>query len=267
MALQKIMRKKPFEGLVYINLLTRKPFKYVICYPQYGREELKKRINEMKNLGIEAVEFCGKRIVCNLSVLGKGCVGIVIMAHTPFGRAALKIRRTDANRKSMHREAEMLKKANSVDVGPKLLGYSENLLLTEFVDGILLPEWLESIRRDDDITKLTLKKVLLEIVKQSRRLDSIGLDHGELSKASKHIIVRPDGNVCIVDFESASTFRRASNVTSVCQFLFIKGQASKRISKILGVVSRERLISALRTYKKNKSDENFCKILKICGLV
>lgn len=43
-------------------------------------------------------------------------------------KVALKIRRTDADRSQMYHEADMLKKANSVDVGPKLLDVSENFL-------------------------------------------------------------------------------------------------------------------------------------------
>jgi putative serine/threonine protein kinase len=46
----------------------------------------------------------------------------------------------------MQHEAEMLKKANSVGVGPKLLGVSKNFLLMQFIDGKLLPEWLETCK-------------------------------------------------------------------------------------------------------------------------
>lgn len=82
-----------------------------------------------------------------MSVLGKGCVGIVVLAYTKDRKAALKIRRMDADRSRMQHEAEMLDRANLVHVGPRLLGVSKNFLLMQFVDGHLLPKWLEKKKK------------------------------------------------------------------------------------------------------------------------
>ena len=176
-------------------------------------------------------------------------------------KMALKIRRVDAARSRMQREAKMLKKANSVSVGPKLLGVSKNFLLMQFIDGDLLPKWLEKCRE-----KAQVRKVLREVLEQCWRLDKVGLDHGELSRAPKHIIINKKGIPFIVDFETASLIRKSSNVTSICQFLFISRTVAKKVAENLGEKDRETIIDVLRRYKNDRTRENFERVLDACSL-
>ena len=232
----------------------------LLSYPKPDKGELKKRLKELQTLGVKALEFRGDKQVSNVNVLGKGCVGIVLIAHVNKKKAALKVRRLDADRSMMRHEAEMLEKANSVKVGPKLLGYTSNMLLMQFVDGSLLPEWLRK-----RVGKVRVKKVLREVLEQCWLLDSIGLDHGELSHAPKHIIIDRADRPFIVDFETASVNRAPANVTSICQFLFISGIAAEVAEKI-GEKDKKAVIEALRFYKKRRNRESFEMVLKACGL-
>ena len=232
----------------------------VLCYPRPEKVELKKRLKELRTLGITALEFQGPKQVSNVSVLGKGCVGIVLIAHVNKRKAALKVRRVDADRSMMRHEAEMLGKANSIKVGPKLLGYTDNMVLMQFVDGFLLPEWLRK-----RIGKVQVKKVLRDLLEQCWLLDSIGLDHGELSHAPKHIIVDRANTPFIVDFETASVNRGPANVTSICQFLFISGIAGEVAGKI-GEKNKKTIIEVLRFYKKSRTRKSFETVLEACGL-
>jgi len=110
-----------------------------------------------------------------------------------------------------------------------------------------------------------VKKVLVEVLEQCFRLDHAGLDHGELSKAPKHVLVDKFGKPFIVDFETASVERRVANVTSICQYLFAgNSSASKALAEILGERSRLKLVDALKTYKKNRTRSNFEDLLKVC---
>lgn len=236
----------------------------VICYPRYDLRELRRRVKELKKLGVKAVEFAGGKTAFDVPVLGKGCVGIVIVALTDRGKVALKVRRVDADRAGMQREAEMLRRANAVGVGPRLLGTTKNFILMEFVEGTLLPQWVEMLEGRG--TRSRIRRVLREVLEQCWRLDESGLDHGELSRAPKHVIVDSSDNPCLVDFETASLHRRVSNVTSICQYLFIGSQAAKTIKKKIGEINREELIRALRTYKQQRTRENFEKTLGVCGL-
>jgi putative serine/threonine protein kinase len=69
----------------------------------------------------------------------------------------------------MKHEAMMLEKANSINVGPKLLGYSDNFLLMELIDGQLMEEWMDLHRSERE--KDVVKKVLKDILDQCFRLD------------------------------------------------------------------------------------------------
>ncbi|MGC8998413.1 MAG: RIO1 family regulatory kinase/ATPase [Candidatus Bathyarchaeia archaeon] len=242
--------------------LREESFASILCYPEPSKAEVEKRLKELEKLGVTALEFCGEKQVANLKVLGKGCVGIVVKAFRESGEAvALKIRRVDADRAMMLHEAEMLKVANSVGVGPQFLGVSKNFLVMQFVEGILLPEWLEKCRG-----KTRLKMVLRDILEQCWRLDRAGLDHGELSHASKHVIVDSHGKPVIVDFETASQNRKPSNVTSIAQFLFISGTVAQKIAQKLGEKDKEAVVEALRRYKADGSRQNFEALLSVCNL-
>ena len=249
---------------VPLKQLLEERYGKVMCYPRYDLGELRRRVKELKKLGVRAVEFAGGKSAFDVPVLGKGCVGIVVVALTDQGKAALKVRRVDADRAGMQREAEMLRRANAVGVGPRLLGTTENFLLMEFVEGTLLPQWVEMLKGRG--TRSRIREVLREVLEQCWRLDELGLDHGELSRAPKHVIVDSSDNPCLVDFETASLHRRVSNVTSICQYFFIGSQAAKTIKKKLGEINREDLIKTLRTYKQQRTRENFEKVLNVCGL-
>jgi putative serine/threonine protein kinase len=246
--------------VVSLKVLSERKHCKVLCYPRFEQEELGRRVKELERLGVQALEFTGEKSVFDVPVLGKGYVGIVVVAYTNSGRAALKIRRVDADRKGMFHEGEMLKRANAIDVGPKLLEISENFLLMELIEGTHFPEWIESLEGREVQSRVRL--VLKDILKQCYRLDEAGLDHGELSNAPKHIIVDADDRPYLVDFETSSINRRVSNVTSVCQYLFLGSQIAEKVKDKLGEVDEKELIQKLRTYKRERTRENFEKLLE-----
>jgi putative serine/threonine protein kinase len=218
----------------------------------------------LKRLGVKALEFTGEKLAFNVPVLGKGYVGIVVLAHTKTGRIALKIRRVDSGRLGMDHEAEMLKKANSIGVGPRFIGFDEDFLLMEFVEGLLLPKWVATLKGRG--TKKRIRAVLQQILEQCWKLDRAGLDHGELSRAPRHVIVDAEDKPRLVDFETASSERRTSNVTAICQFLFLGSQIAKTLRKRLGEIDDEALITSLRTYKSDRTEQSFFRILQVCRL-
>ena len=240
--------------------LRSEPYASILCYPKVSGEELEKRLVELKGHDVKALEFIGKANAFNLPVLGKGYVGIVVKAHLTQKSVALKIRRLDADRPSLQHEAQMLFRANAIKVGPKLIGVSRNFLLTQLIEGHALPEWLK-VNKEKHI----IQSILIDLLEQCWRLDNNGLDHGELSKAPKHIIINKQQKPFIVDFETASINRRPANVTSICQFLFLSGShVSKMISEITGEKNFSEIISTLKLYKRNRTRKNFTRLLSIC---
>lgn len=231
----------------------------VLCYPTIEQTEVEKRLKELLRIGIQALEFTGEKWISNLPVLGKGCVGIVIIAHTTSGRAALKIRRIDADRKGMYHEGRMLKKANTTNVGPKLLEISENFILMQLIEGTHFPKWIEKLENKNGQSRLRL--IIKDVLEQCYRLDEIGLDHGELSNAPKHILVDFNELPFLVDFETSSTNRRVSNVTSVCQYFFLGSQIAPKVKEKLEKIDEKKLMNALRVYKRERTRENFKELL------
>jgi putative serine/threonine protein kinase len=97
-------------------------------------------------------------------------------------------------------------------------------------------------------------------------MDTYGLDHGELSRAHKNVIVSNNDIPTILDFESASLMRRPSNFTSLTQYLFLGGSIAKKIARVLGPVNRDELLKCLRDYKAGGWKDASEATTKVLGL-
>jgi putative serine/threonine protein kinase len=227
----------------------------IISYPHFSESEYKDRIIEMESLGITSIILGGKTIVNGAHIAGKGCVGIVVKAKSRGEVCALKIRRTDANRETMDNEVHLHKMANSACVGPSLEEQTKNLIVMEFVAGQSIIDWVVS----NNVTESKMWALAVAILEQCFSLDIAGLDHGELSRLTRHVIVsdRP----YIIDFESASTTRKTCNVTAAAQSILLYGIVANKVKKIMCNTDKERLIQALRTYKHFHTRANFDAIL------
>ncbi len=248
--------------IVLIDQLRIKPYASILCYPKVSEAELQSRLKELRNHGVTAIEFSGKASAFGVPapILGKGYVGIVVVAHLNGHRVALKILRVDADRPDLLHEAQMLAKANTANVGPKLIGASKNFLLTQFIDGDLFPAWLEANKE-----KALVRNVLGAVLENCYRLDTIGLDHGELSKAPKHVIVDGAQKPWIVDFETASDARKPANITAICHFFFSSaGEVARTVAETLGKRNREQIVRVLQQYKKYRSRKSFESVLEAC---
>ncbi|MEM0120477.1 MAG: serine/threonine protein kinase [Thermoprotei archaeon] len=176
---------------------------------------------ELEELGVELVE-CGNTLLNGVRVLGKGTRGVVVGGVFRGVNVAVKLRRCDSPRLNMLHEAEMLRLANSVNVGPKLIYASENLIVMELVEGVPL-------KRHTLIGDRDLASCVLDALHQASRLDSLGLDHGELSRAHSHIYCSA-GNSIIIDFDSASTARKPHNYNSLKSYFFMgRGELQRRV--------------------------------------
>src|SRR5512135_2024778 len=117
------------SSLVSTSKLVKEPYSLILGYPKATRGELARRHAELKKLGITKVSFQGETILNNIPVLGKGYVGVVVLSRFRKNEVALKIRRIDSNRPEMKSEAKLLKLANKVKVGPRLIDSSKNFII------------------------------------------------------------------------------------------------------------------------------------------
>lgn len=251
------------QSFISIKKFVDDPYSKILGYPKATPHQIKSRIIELGKLNIKSISFSGPTTIGKTAILGKGYVGVVVLAKKGNKQVALKIRRTDAQRNEMRREAKLLKLVNSVDVGPKMFDASKNFLVMEYLDGLKISQWIKQLKGVGSSKKLkiTIKKILNDCY----RLDKMDFDHGELSNISKHVIVG-DSKISLIDFESSSTERRASNVTSITQAIFIGSGIAKNVQKIYKNPSKEDIIKALKNYKYEKTQKNFDNLLKILKL-
>jgi putative serine/threonine protein kinase len=255
---ETIPRLVPVEGL------AKEPYRALIAYPKPTVDAVDERINQLSDLGVDQIDFNGPLEMGRLSVLGKGVVGLVFAGVAGEQHIAVKIRRVDSRRANMSREAEMMKAANTAGIGPRLLGSSRDVLKMEFVNGQTLPSWISSLKGRG--TRARVRATLKLLLVQCARLDAYGLDHGELSRAHKNVLVSAEGQPTILDYESASLMRRVNNFTSIAQYLFLSGRFSHRVIRVLGPVKRDELLSYLRLYKSGKTNDAFEAVVKVLGV-
>ena len=249
-------------SFVPLRKLSKEPYSTIIGYPKSTKAQQNSRIKELKKLGIKSLSFQGELKLGTLNVLGKGYVGIVVLAKNKKKKVALKIRRVDSSRKEMKSEASLLKKANAAGVGPVIFDSSKNFIVMEYLVGKKIGKWVSELKRNGSVSKL--KSTLRKVLEDCYNLDQIGLDHGELSTLAKHVIVGK--KITIIDLESASSQRRVSNVTSATQGIFIGSGISKIVKKIYKIPPKSKIIKVLRIYKKEPSRENFDLVLKTLRL-
>lgn len=196
---------------------------------------------------------------------------------------ALKMMRRDSGRASMKHEADMLAIANKVGIGPRLMAYSRNLLAMELIDGMHMFELIRKlegskasgtnpnhvisgvggISSNNDCHPLHIRSILKDILEQCFLLDSIGLDHGELSNMDRHVMI--SDRAYIIDFESSSITRRVANVTSAASYLLF-GRGSIFADMLNLYTRNDEIICALRRYRLDTCRERFDELLTLLDL-
>ena len=235
-----------------ISVFKKDPYKKILTFPQVTESEITKRMVELRKLGITHISFTGPLQIEKCHILGKGYVGMVVLAKKRSSIVALKIRRIDSPRKNMTNEAKLLKIANKIEIGPKFIKNSKNFLIMEYIDGEKIIDWAKK----SETKAKEIRSVVKNVLRECFLLDDAGLDHGELSTIDKHVIVNKKGNT-IIDFESSSVNRKPSNVTGATQGILIGTGLAKIIQKKIKIPSKKKIIDLIRVYKKNPTLENF----------
>jgi len=184
-----------------------------LSYPRPDSSYALTILGSLRQLDVDGVCFdpMGKIVM-----VGKGFRNIVVACMRRGEIVAAKIRRIDYVVKDAAREAAMFRMANEVGVGPRLLGSHGPALVMELIDGEDLTSWLLRLPKNEREEALI---VLSDLLKQCFMLDRAGINHDELSDASKHVL-RTDRGAIILDFGSARITNRPSNLTSIINYLF-----------------------------------------------
>jgi putative serine/threonine protein kinase len=235
----------------------------VLTYPRVSLRLARARLTQLEKLGVKRIILGGRVKLGGLSLLGIGTVSLVVRAETEDGDYALKVRRTDANRKSMKAEFDFTRLANRIGSGPAVKKCTRDFITMQYLNGVELGDWLKALSGRG--RRATAKDIVHKLLNQCRKLDVIGLDHGQLSNLRKHVLVLDDFPY-ILDFESASTVRKPKNVTSAAQYLFVGGKISSLVRRITGINDERRVIQSLKAYKHEMGDMNYANLLNTIGI-
>ena len=189
-----------------------------------------------------------------------------------FGRAGADVslayvrhaHEADANRESMAEEFRMTRLANRVRVGAPVYGHTRDVMSMRYIRGVELEDYVKETTGRGSARRV--REMAHALLNQCRKLDLIGLDHGELSNLRKHVIIEGE-TPYIIDFESASQNRTMKNVTTAAQYLFVGSRLSPRIKRVLSIKSSDKILEALRRYKTEMSDENYVRFLRTFGVI
>jgi putative serine/threonine protein kinase len=245
------------QSFLPVKKFREKPYANILGFPKATKRQIESRLAELEKLGVTSVSFNGPIEIDGVRIIGKGYVGVVILVKKKSKIFALKIRRTDSPRKTMRDEALLLQIANKTNVGPRLIQFSKNFLVMEFIDGKKIVDWVNELNtKNSKKLRIIIKKILLDCFS----LDQIGLDHGELSILDKHVLISGK-KPTIVDFESSSINRKISNVSSATQAILIGTGLARIIRKKTEIPRRDKIIRLVRNYKKSKTQESFDQLL------
>jgi len=246
------------------NLLDNKnkeSLKFLLTYPLFNQDAFESREKELLSFDINGIFSSGNLQLNKIFILGKGSVGLVTLTRYKKKYYALKIRRTDANRPNMYDEVVYQSLANSSGVGPFLVNFSENFILMEYVRGTNIIDWYSSARISE---KRKIKCTAL-ILEQCYVLDCMKLDHGQLNRLDCHIIISKDDKPTFLDFESSSTQRRVSNITSASQSIFLNGPIYTHLQNSIPY-DRKQIMKKIKGYKTEMNQETFDDILNMLDL-
>lgn len=244
---------------VALDQLVRTPYVQILTYPRISLRVAKSRLKQLEKLGVGSLTFEGKTKVGRLGLLGIGTVGVVVRCTAEGKDYALKIRRTDANRPSMAAEYELTSFANRLGIGAPVHAHTKDFMLLKLLDCTEFPDWVK--QQSGQGTRTRVREMVHGVLNQCRKMDIMGLDHGQLSNLRKHVVVA-DGRPWIIDFESASRSRKPGNVTSAAQYLLVGGRVSPLVRRLLGLKDTGLTLQLLRDYKQGLSDIAYARLLE-----
>jgi putative serine/threonine protein kinase len=129
--------------------------------------------------------------------------------------------------------------ACKLGLAPKILGWNREMILMEHADGVALGD---RMKLDADDVGMVLEACF--------RLDRAGIDHGQLSDASHHVILGNMGPI-FIDFGHASTVRRPRNLTSLTSYLLNRLHINpKKHKELLDLLRRYSQTHDIETYQR-----------------
>ena len=164
--------------------------------------------------------------------LSEGWRGLIYTAIWNGQRVSVKVARNAEKLEALKKEIRILQKLKGKKGFPQILFWGEDFFLYRFVEGIPFGKIQEGTHNR--------KQALKEVLKLAYELDLLGIDHGELTRIDKNVLVNESGEVFLLDFERGSERGKRRNVTQFLQVL-----------RREGILSHEEAVNFGREYRKN----------------
>ncbi|SNZ03638.1 putative serine/threonine protein kinase [Persephonella hydrogeniphila] len=187
----------------------------------------------------------------DLQLVGKGWRGIVYKGIYNGKKVAFKVASKKEFIPNIKKESKVLKIVNKEGIGGKIVLEGDDFIAYEFIEGEPL---IKVINRNNG------KVIISQLLKQARILDKLGINKEEFHRPYKNVLIDKNLKVHLIDFERAKQGKNIQNVNQLIQFILTKGH------EYLPEFNREKLIELAKKYKKEKTDENFRKILDFLGI-
>lgn len=192
-----------------------------------------------------------KKDIKRLKKIGEGWRGIVYSGYLDGEKLAFKVPSEPLHIPAIQKEGHILEIVNKKGIGGKLVLKGEDFIAYRFIEGKHFK---------DVISKENAKSLFSQILNQARELDRLGINKEEMHRPHKNIIVDKDLNVHFIDFERAKKTENLQNVTQFIQYILSGG------SNYYPVKDKKKLIKLAKEYKKDKTEENFQKIIDFLEL-
>ena len=220
----------------------------IMCYPYHESSLCKKilpeRIKIIKDANIEYFIEYGNKLVGKMKVLGKGWSAITTLSIHDNNIRVTKIRRLDSRRGTLEYEAIILEYLSPYNISPRVYLWNRDIIVMDYIKGPSIDDVINSLIAKNDL--VSLRRLLKKLLIKAWLLDILGIDHGELSRASGHVICDEKlHEIYFIDFESAGYSRKIHNATSIASYVLFR----TKISKLLDEEKRLRIINKLRQYK------------------
>jgi putative serine/threonine protein kinase len=209
-----------------------------------------KNLNWSKKESIESSFQNFAENIKDIHFLKEGWRGKIFFGYIDNKKVAVKVAKFPYLIKNIKKEAEVLRKVNKKNIGPKILLEGSDFFVMEFIDGIPFKKILDEVN--------TLSDVFFDILYQARELDRMKISKNEMHKPYNNaILCEKENKVVLIDFESSQFTEKPKNVTQFVSFLLsflkTKGKIYPKEEKTA--------IELMKNYKRDYSDESFKEIL------
>ena len=181
----------------------------------------------------------------------------LVKTHFPskkdITKVAIKVMREESKAIGrIENEVKWLKLLNKGGIGPRLMFSMNNYFVYRFVEGEFIFDWIQKNEKKD------IQKVLVNVLKQCKKMDDLSVNKEEMHHPQKHILITKDNFPVMLDFERYHQTDKPGNVTQFIEFIC---RIEKELSKKSFKISVDGMRNLAKEYKDSYANEVFNEII------